>query len=73
LVPFLDLKAEYHSIKGEIDASVLAVLDSTQHVLGQYAADFEKAFAKYSGAADRVFAALRDAVAAERKVAVRRS
>jgi dTDP-4-amino-4,6-dideoxygalactose transaminase len=73
LVPFLDLKAQCHSIKGEIDAAVLAVLESTQYVLGQYVADFEKEFAKYSGAADRVSAALREAVAAERKVAVRRS
>ena len=50
MVPFLDLKAQYHSIKDEIDAAVLAVLDSTQYVLGKYVADFEKAFANYSGA-----------------------
>jgi len=54
LVPFLDLKAQYHSIKDEIDAAVLAVLESTQYVLGQYIADFEKEFAKYSGAAERI-------------------
>jgi len=52
LVPFLDLKAQYHGIKGEIDAAVLAVLESTQFMLGQYVADFEKEFAKYSGAAE---------------------
>jgi dTDP-4-amino-4,6-dideoxygalactose transaminase len=54
LVPFLDLKAQYHSIKGEIDAAVLAVLESTQYVLGPYVADFEKEFAKYSGAAEGI-------------------
>jgi dTDP-4-amino-4,6-dideoxygalactose transaminase len=54
LVPFLDLKAQYHGIKSEIDAAVLAVLESTQYVLGQYVSDFEKAFAKYSGAAEGI-------------------
>jgi hypothetical protein len=29
MVPFLDLKAQYHSIEDEIDAAVLAVLDGT--------------------------------------------
>jgi len=51
LVPFLDLKAQYRGIKTEIDAAVLAVLDSTQYVLGQYVAEFEKAFANYCSAA----------------------
>ncbi len=54
LVPFLDLQAQYRSIKSEIDAAVLAVLDSTQYVLGKYVADFEGDFAKYSGAAQGI-------------------
>ncbi len=54
MVPLLDLKAQYRSIKSEIDAAVLAVLDSTQYVLGQYVGDFEKAFAQYCGAAQGV-------------------
>ena len=54
MVPFLDLKTQYHGIKSEIDAAVLAVLESTQYVLGQYVSDFEKAFAKYSGAAEGI-------------------
>src|SRR3982751_6337897 len=54
LVPFLDLKAQYHGIKSEIDAAVLAVLESTQYVLGKYVVNFEKAFAKYSGAAEGI-------------------
>jgi dTDP-4-amino-4,6-dideoxygalactose transaminase len=54
LVPLLDLKAQYHTIKNEIDTAVLAVLDSTQYVLGKYVADFEKDFAKYVCAAEGI-------------------
>lgn len=49
MVPFLDLRAQYHSIKPEIDAAVLALLESTQYVLGNDVATFEKNFAAYSG------------------------
>ena len=49
-VPFLDLKAQYRSIKPEIDAAIQKVLDSTQFVLGDEVAAFEKEFAAYSGA-----------------------
>ncbi len=73
MVPFPVFTAQYRGSKSEIDAAAVSVLNSTQCVFGQYAADFEKALAKYSGAADRVFAALREALAAERKAAVRRS
>ena len=54
LLPFLDLKVQDHSIKNEIDAAGLAVVKSTQYVLGQYVADFEKEFAKYSCAAEGI-------------------
>jgi dTDP-4-amino-4,6-dideoxygalactose transaminase len=47
LVPFLDLKAQYHSIKPEVDAAVLAVLESSQFVLGQEVEAFENEFAAY--------------------------
>ncbi|NLF51331.1 MAG: DegT/DnrJ/EryC1/StrS family aminotransferase [Leptolinea sp.] len=46
-IPFVDLKAQYHSIKPEIDDAVLRVLESTQFVLGSEVASFEKAFAAY--------------------------
>jgi dTDP-4-amino-4,6-dideoxygalactose transaminase len=49
MVPFLDLKLQYHSIKTEVDAAVLEVLESTQYVLGPSVTRFEKAFAAYSG------------------------
>jgi dTDP-4-amino-4,6-dideoxygalactose transaminase len=47
LIPFLDLQAQYHSIKPEIDAAVLGVLESSQFVLGQEVDAFEKEFGDY--------------------------
>jgi len=51
-VPYLDLKAQYQSIKPEIDAAIARVLDSCQFVLGAEVASFEKDFATYCGAAE---------------------
>ena len=51
-VPYLDLKAQYQSIKPEIDAAIARVHESCQFVLGAEVADFEKDFAAYSGAAE---------------------
>lgn len=50
-VPYLDLKAQYRSIKSEIHAAVSSVLESSQFVLGAEVAAFEQEFAKYCGAA----------------------
>ena len=47
MIPFLDLKSQYKSIKSEIDEAVLRVLDSTQFVLGEEVAGFERDFAAY--------------------------
>ncbi len=47
MIPFLDLKVQYHSIKPEIDQAVLSVLESSQFVLGSEVAAFEKDFAEY--------------------------
>jgi len=49
VVPFIDLKAQYHSLKPELDAAVIAVLESTQYILGDHVAAFETAFAAYCG------------------------
>ena len=46
-VPYLDLKAQYRSIKPEIDAAIARVLDSCQFVLGPEVASFEQNFAAY--------------------------
>ncbi len=35
MIPFVDLKAQYHSIKPEIDAAIAGVLESSQFVLGR--------------------------------------
>jgi dTDP-4-amino-4,6-dideoxygalactose transaminase len=53
-VPFLDLKAQYHSIKPEIDAAVANILETSQFVLGEEVAGFEREFAAYCGAAHGV-------------------
>jgi dTDP-4-amino-4,6-dideoxygalactose transaminase len=53
-VPFLDLKAQYHSIKPEIDAAIARILETSQFVLGEEVAGFEREFAAYCGAAHGV-------------------
>ena len=47
MIPFVDLKAQYHSIKTEIDTAVINVLESSQFVLGKEVAAFEEEFAEY--------------------------
>jgi dTDP-4-amino-4,6-dideoxygalactose transaminase len=53
-VPYLDLKAQYRSIKPEIDAALARVLESAQFVLGAEVSEFEQEFATYCGAAECV-------------------
>jgi dTDP-4-amino-4,6-dideoxygalactose transaminase len=50
LVPFLDLKSQYESIKPEVLAAVERVFDSTQFVLGKEVQTFEEEFASFCGA-----------------------
>jgi dTDP-4-amino-4,6-dideoxygalactose transaminase len=54
MIPFLDLKAQYYSIKPEIDDAVLKLLESTQYVLGSEVAAFEREFAAYCGTTDAI-------------------
>jgi dTDP-4-amino-4,6-dideoxygalactose transaminase len=49
-VPFVDLRAQYLSIKAEIDEAIGRVLDTTAFVLGREVEAFEAAFAEYVGA-----------------------
>jgi len=42
MIPFLDLKAQYQSIKGEIIPVFESVLESAQFVLGPEVAAFEQ-------------------------------
>jgi len=53
-VKFLDLQAQYQSIKPEIDEAVLSVLASAQYVLGPEVEAFEKEFAAAHGAAEGI-------------------
>ncbi|HQL23350.1 MAG TPA: DegT/DnrJ/EryC1/StrS family aminotransferase [candidate division Zixibacteria bacterium] len=50
-VPYLDLQAQYQSIKDDIAAAVQRVLDSSTYVLGPSVREFEEAFARYCGTA----------------------
>jgi dTDP-4-amino-4,6-dideoxygalactose transaminase len=45
-IPFLDLKAQYQSIRDEVNPAIQQVLDNTAYVLGKPVSDFEKAFAE---------------------------
>ena len=56
MVPYADLRAQYHSIKHEIDTAVLGVLESTQFILGEEVAAFEREFARYCASSDAVAA-----------------
>jgi dTDP-4-amino-4,6-dideoxygalactose transaminase len=48
-VPFLDLKAQYRTIKEEIDLKIHEVIDNTAFVMGKYLQRFEEQFAAYQG------------------------
>ena len=46
-IPLLDLRAEYHELKSEIDAAVSRVLESGQFILGPEVTGLEEEFASY--------------------------
>jgi dTDP-4-amino-4,6-dideoxygalactose transaminase len=48
-IPFVDLKAQYDSIRNEIDAAIAAVIKDTAFIGGPFVKDFEEAFARYCG------------------------
>lgn len=54
MIPLVDLRAQYRSIKPEIDAAVAAVLDSGQFALGPAVEAFERDFAAYCGVSQAV-------------------
>ncbi len=47
MIPFVDLKAQYLSIKPEVNAAIQGILDSCQFTLGSEVAAFEQEFAAY--------------------------
>jgi dTDP-4-amino-4,6-dideoxygalactose transaminase len=50
MIPFVDLKSQYHAIKPEIDAAIADVLESSAFILGKHVSGFEEDFAAFSGA-----------------------
>jgi dTDP-4-amino-4,6-dideoxygalactose transaminase len=49
-IPLVDLKAEYHSIKNEIDSAIGEVIEKTQFINGPLLERFEKNFAIFCNA-----------------------
>jgi dTDP-4-amino-4,6-dideoxygalactose transaminase len=49
MTPFVDLAAQYHSIKGEIDAAILRVIENSAFIHGPALSEFEAAFARMMG------------------------
>lgn len=54
VIPFVDLKAQYQSIKADIRQAIDGVLESTRFVLGPEVAAFEQEFAACCGVAHAV-------------------
>jgi dTDP-4-amino-4,6-dideoxygalactose transaminase len=54
MIPILDLKAQYQSIKAELDAAVIHVLENAQFILGPEVAAFEREFAAYVDAREAI-------------------
>ncbi|MEO1255876.1 MAG: DegT/DnrJ/EryC1/StrS family aminotransferase, partial [Bacteroidota bacterium] len=48
-IPFVDLRAQYQSIKEEIDIAIQSVIDQTSFIGGKIISEFEYDFAKYIG------------------------
>ncbi len=50
MIKFVDLKAQYDSIKGDVDRAIQNVLDSSSFILGEQLSNFEKEFAVFCNA-----------------------
>src|ERR1700743_1428260 len=50
MIPFAGLKAQYRSLKAEIDAAVAQTCEASQFILGKEVAAFEEEFAAFQGA-----------------------
>lgn len=54
MIPLVDLKAQYRSIKEEVDSAIAQVLESAQFALGPAVEEFERDFAAYCGVSHAV-------------------
>jgi dTDP-4-amino-4,6-dideoxygalactose transaminase len=50
IVPFVDLKAQYASIRAEVEAAIARVFENASFILGREVEAFEAAFGEYVGA-----------------------
>ena len=50
MIPFVDLQAQYRTIKAEVDLAVGRVLENGQFILGPEVEAFEAEFAAFCGA-----------------------
>ena len=48
-IPLVDLKAQYNSIKDEVDSAIQRVVDSTNFIMGDEVESFERGFAEFCG------------------------
>ena len=54
MIPLADLRAQYHSIKSEIDEAIGRVLENAQFILGPEVKVLEDELARFCGAAHAV-------------------
>jgi len=54
MIPLIDLKAQYQSIRSEIETAALRVLASGEYILGSEVSAFEREFSEYCGGAETV-------------------
>jgi len=48
-IPFLDLKANYKTIKDQVNSNIQQVLDNCDFIMGSKVKEFENHFASYIG------------------------
>lgn len=49
MIPFVDLRSQYHLLKAEIDTAIARVLEHGQFIMGPEVAEMEQALANYTG------------------------
>ena len=73
MIPFVDLKSQYRSIKAEIDRAIHQVLDESQYILGPAVSAFERDFAAFCSTSCSTHSAPARSAAAPSRHAARRT